>query len=202
MNNKTSILKKYTSQRERVNTILKFAGKNKKILELGTGDGGITKYLKKENKVTTCDATNKADVKHNFNKFPYPFKNKSFDVIVLAEVLEHLSFPVNCLKECSRIIKDNGKIIITVPNIASFKNIISILFLGKLTYTAEPEIKFGHVCDYWISRLNEIVHRSELKINRWETTSSYMKYFSITIPKWLYPKRLGEFIIAESVKKQ
>lgn len=44
-----------------------------------------------------------------------PIKDGNFDMVILAEVLEHLENPIDVLKECKRILKTNGKIIITIP---------------------------------------------------------------------------------------
>ena len=45
----------------------------------------------------------------------YPFENETFDKIMLRCILEHVKKPLNILKECNRILKPNGKIVIEVP---------------------------------------------------------------------------------------
>lgn len=45
------------------------------------------------------------------------FKNKSFDVVTLWNVLEHVPDPFALLKEVRRILKDDGLLIIAVPNV-------------------------------------------------------------------------------------
>jgi 2-polyprenyl-3-methyl-5-hydroxy-6-metoxy-1,4-benzoquinol methylase len=191
---------RFAAQQERMNLVAEFVGEGYNVLELGTGDGSITHHLIKYNKVTTADATSPADYKFDFNNFPYPFASKSFDVIVLAEVLEHLLRPDKVLLECKRVLKDDGRLVLTMPNIASIKNLISILFLGKVTYAAEPNATshYGHVCDYWPNRAKEVIEGAGFKIKRYETTCSYLVW--CTLPKWLYPKRLGEFIVLECAK--
>ena len=44
-----------------------------------------------------------------------PVTNNSYDNALLIEVLEHLENPVSVLKEISRILKNNGKLILTIP---------------------------------------------------------------------------------------
>ncbi len=62
----------------------------------------------------------KADVYHNLDKFPYPFKDNTFDVIYLSHVLEHLEDPMRVVKELWRISKPKGKVIIKVPHWSSY----------------------------------------------------------------------------------
>lgn len=55
------------------------------------------------------------DVFHDLNVFPYPFKFEDFDTILMLNVLEHLKYPRKVVVECFRILKENGKIIVSIP---------------------------------------------------------------------------------------
>jgi SAM-dependent methyltransferase len=44
-----------------------------------------------------------------------PVSNQSFDTVLLLEVLEHVPYPIDILKEARRIIKNNGILIISTP---------------------------------------------------------------------------------------
>jgi ubiquinone/menaquinone biosynthesis C-methylase UbiE len=52
-----------------------------------------------------------------FNNFPLPFQSEKFEVILCFETIEHISNPDMFLKELTRVIKPNGIIILTTPNI-------------------------------------------------------------------------------------
>ena len=56
------------------------------------------------------------DVVHNFNKFPYPFKDNEFDEIYTSHVLEHLDDLIKVMTELKRICKPGAKIKIRVPH--------------------------------------------------------------------------------------
>jgi predicted SAM-dependent methyltransferase len=56
------------------------------------------------------------DVVWNLEKYPWPFKDDTFDEVLAIDVLEHLSDKIKPLEELWRITKDNAKIIIQVPN--------------------------------------------------------------------------------------
>ena len=59
------------------------------------------------------------NVKHDLNKFPYPFEANSVDEIYMDHVIGHLESPTNFLRECHRILKEGKKIIIKEPHFTS-----------------------------------------------------------------------------------
>lgn len=62
----------------------------------------------------------KVDIKHNLNKFPYPFKKGCFDFVLMEHVLEHLDNPERVIKELLRITKKGGKIKIVTPHFSHY----------------------------------------------------------------------------------
>ena len=44
-----------------------------------------------------------------------PFRDESFDVILMTEVLEHLQYPQEALQGIARVLCPNGELILTVP---------------------------------------------------------------------------------------
>lgn len=45
-----------------------------------------------------------------------PFPSNNFDVVILSEVLEHIDDDLKALEEIRRVLKNGGKLILTVPN--------------------------------------------------------------------------------------
>ena len=82
-----------------------------KKLNLGSGE------FKKEGYVNVdYYSISEPDVKHNLNRFPYPFKDGEFRLIEADHLLEHLEDPFKVMKELHRISKNDGLIIIRVPH--------------------------------------------------------------------------------------
>ena len=52
-----------------------------------------------------------------FNSYPLPFINNEFETILSFESVEHLPNPSVFIKELYRILKPNGHLILTMPNI-------------------------------------------------------------------------------------
>jgi len=52
------------------------------------------------------------------------FPDQYFDAVTLNHVIEHLPDPVAALKECRRILKENGQLILYTPNSASLGHLV------------------------------------------------------------------------------
>ena len=44
------------------------------------------------------------------------FPTESFDVVIMNHVIEHVPDPIELLRECNRILKPGGKVVLTTPN--------------------------------------------------------------------------------------
>ncbi len=100
---------------------------DKRILSLGCGTGNDIWYLTKENLVVGLDyAVSGLEVgrRHglrgvigDLNLQPaLPFSSRSFDVVICKDILEHLLEPLAVLQEVRRVLKDDGYVVISVPN--------------------------------------------------------------------------------------
>ena len=116
-----SFAKKYFSSKD-----------NLEVLDYGAGKGHLTSLLLLENiSVSACDFSNENIINlnskfssySNFNdgilirKFPTLFESNLFDFVFLIEAIEHLTddYLESTIKEIMRILKPNGKIMITTP---------------------------------------------------------------------------------------
>lgn len=58
----------------------------------------------------------------------FPYDNESFDYITMLCCLEHVIDPAHAIMEALRVLKRNGKLIITLPNAVNIGNRICFLF--------------------------------------------------------------------------
>jgi len=67
-----------------------------------------------------------ADIEHS----KFPFEDKSMDVIIANQILEHTKELFWIFHEISRVLRPRGKLILGVPNLASLHNRL-LLLLGQ-----------------------------------------------------------------------
>lgn len=107
------------------------------ILDLGSGEGGTSNIFSENNTVISFDISlirlirqNEFYPSANFSKVNgsgkfLPFKNSTFDLIILQDVIEHVYEIDLLLEEINRVLKVQGKIFLSTPNKYSIINLIS-----------------------------------------------------------------------------
>ena len=108
------------------------------FLELLRTKGWRVKGIEISKKATKRAKAKKLDVRiHDVNK-KLPFKDESFDVIFAGELIEHIFDDIEFLNEVHRLLRREGYVIITTPNLLSLKNRILMLFGLDPRYSLSP----------------------------------------------------------------
>lgn len=92
-----------------------------KILEIGSGAGFIKKFIPN---VITSEIIELEGVDLTINAERLPFTDKSLDVIILLNVIHHITNSEKFLKECHRVLKYDGQILLIEPANTWFSRII------------------------------------------------------------------------------
>ncbi|SMB79473.1 Methyltransferase domain-containing protein [Desulfonispora thiosulfatigenes DSM 11270] len=125
------------------------------ILDIGGGTGHLAQHLKEDcKKVYILDESEKMLSKIKPNKKIVPivgdalttnFKDKSIDVVILADVLHHISQQEKLIVEIERVLKDKGKILILDFDRKYLRTKLLRLFeyflFGKLYFKTSREVK-------------------------------------------------------------
>lgn len=145
----------------------------KRILDLGAGEGVLSeKLLSGGYNVTACDGipeqfklTEIICQKVDLNK-DFPFNNSEFDVVILGDVIEHLENPWHAIRESYRVLKPDGKLIISTPNILSIMARIHFLIHGEFWLFYQDKRPFPHITPLSYPLLEKILTTCGFKISR------------------------------------
>lgn len=127
-----------------ISVILRNIAPNSKVLELGCAHGRMTRYMKEQ---LSC-SVDIVEIDEEAGQVAARWANKSFggdledsniwnelndfecnnyDAIIFADVLEHLRWPEKALSGCKQLLKPNGSIWVSIPNIAHNSVIIDLM---------------------------------------------------------------------------
>jgi 2-polyprenyl-3-methyl-5-hydroxy-6-metoxy-1,4-benzoquinol methylase len=127
--------------------MMKYVPKESKIvLDVGCSRGNFGYLLKKERDITVwgieLDEASALIAQQKLDKvICSPFSRnlhlpeKGFDCIVLNDVLEHFSDVDSALLYCKDLLKDNGVIVASIPNVRYFDNMWNLLVHKNWEYT-------------------------------------------------------------------
>ena len=170
---------------------------NLKILDIGCGTGILGAFFKKNQncKVSGVEINESAYkqallnldevIKGNFELIELPFDKSSFDVVIMGDVLEHLIHTINSINKILFYLKDDGKILITVPNIRHWKFVLKLLFLDSWKYESSGILDYTHMRFFTKKSLTMLfndnninVHLSERVIQK-KSISFYINIFTL-----------------------
>lgn len=118
-------------------------GRGLKILEIGCAKGKTLLKLKeigKAREIVGIDINKFSEsrnldnfIQGNIESIELPYKDY-FDVIICADVLEHLINPWETLQKIKKYLIPGGKVIASIPNFRYFKNLYNIFIRGDFKY--------------------------------------------------------------------
>ena len=142
------------------------------ILDAGCGTGGNLELLSRFGHVKGVEfddeaiamAKNRQVGEISKGRFPddIPFPAETFDLVVLLDVLEHIDDDLNSLRTLSRLMKQSGRLVITVP---------AFPFLW-----GQHDEQHHHKRRYVAASLQEVIEKGGLKLK-------HLSYFNT----WLFP---------------
>lgn len=175
---------------------------NKKILDIGCGNGATLLYLKKYYNIIGAgvDISQQAvnDLKNNINDSNLSFfegdhrnlsifENNQFDIVLSFGVLEHFNEYGLALAEARRVLKQNGQLILIQPHLLSFGVIQELLLrlFGRWRFGNQKDFS----CFYYKKLLHEIGYGDILYFTTppyqdMKITRFFDKIFRIMFPFW------------------
>jgi ubiquinone/menaquinone biosynthesis C-methylase UbiE len=149
---------KFASNTNRLALMLTFITnlekKPQEILDIGCGTGHLANEIKKiypSANITGIDISKKAITigKKKYKQITLlqgdaeknlPFASVHFDLVISGEHIEHLQDPDTYLSEINRVMKKDGILLLTTPNLGYWASRILLLF-GRQPYYLEPSLR-------------------------------------------------------------
>jgi ubiquinone/menaquinone biosynthesis C-methylase UbiE len=125
---------------ETVERILKDAPRGT-VLDIPAGEGALALRLKNLGyEVSCCDLyptifkLPDAEIRQGDLDKRLPYEDGSFDHVVCVEGLEHIENPANAIREFARLLKPQGQLVVSVPNIMNIEERLKWLFSGYTSH--------------------------------------------------------------------
>ncbi len=141
-------------------------GNGKKVLDIGCRDGALTSYFAENNDVLGIDIdsaaltraaedygiqTSQIDLNGDWN-----LPHAAYDVVVAAEVVEHLYYPETVFKKVHDVLKPGGMFLGTVPNAFSLIHRVRYLIKRK---RSTPLMDPTHINHFVVRELEEMLEK-------------------------------------------
>lgn len=168
----------------------------KKILEIGCGKGHFSEQLIRKNTeiwgvepdsasaeiaAKTLYKVINGKIDDALNQLP----DNYFDVIILNDVLEHLLFPWDDLKQLKSKLSNNGVIVASIPNVRYIKNLYHVLINKNWEYTGEGILDTTHFRFFTKKSIANLFNKSGYTIEKMKginkTKSTKYKLFALLI---------------------
>lgn len=164
--------------------------KKDSVLDAGAGAGILSRMLSEAKfKVMACDINperfqtkgvkcDKVDLSERI-----PYKNDRFNHVMLIDVIEHLENPWNALRELNRILKKDGTVIISTPNVLHITYRIAVLLTGKT-----PGFYYGdyesnrHITPIPLWNLERMLSEAGFKIEKVTFNQGYIPKIRLGLP--------------------
>lgn len=171
---------KKQSENDAWTKLYKLVPENAHVLDVGCSSGNFGHVLMEEKncKVTGIDI-NEEDLKLAEKRLDEAYKINiesddisqlgKFDVVLMADVIEHLVDPLSALKKIRKVIKNNGKLIFSVPNMANIANRIELL-KGRFEYTDYGLLDHTHLHYYDRVELEQLLARAGFAVDMYDNT--------------------------------
>ena len=162
-----------------VDYVHRYVGAHRKILEFGSLPPILTTVLsragyevcgldlKPERFRSAIDAESLDIRKLDFETQPLPFEDGEYDAAVFNEVFEHLRInPIFTMREVHRVLKPDGVLLLSTPNLTSWKGWYFFAAQGRLAPDVYNEFAklerlghMGHVRVYSVGEVTRFLHK-------------------------------------------
>lgn len=104
------------------------------------------------------------------------FPERHFDVVTLFDSIEHMPDPISALQEASRILKDDGMIVVSTPNVDGLFPKLTYWLLAKTIGAWEHPTPPGHVFQFSRKTLSKALNKAGFEVSDSTSFEIYLPY--------------------------
>lgn len=195
----------YSNVRHDLLQLIDDKSQNLKVLEIGAAYGETLFFMKSKGIASEVVGVELFEDHNNRNNYKpldnFIFGNiedinltqyeNYFDLILLADVLEHLIEPKKVLDKIKKYLSLNGKVIISMPNIRHYSAVKKIFLQGNFQYEESGIFDYTHMRFYCRKNIRQLLESSGYKIEVQE--SSIKNYIGKSFTKTFNKITFGFF---------
>ena len=149
-----------------------------RLLEIGCGSGNTLKYIKDNYQCNWAYgvelvheaaeiARSKVDlvIEGDIENIDLPIEPETLDVILCLDVLEHLINPWKVMSKLGVLLKSDGVIIASIPNVRNFHVVLPLIFRGEWKYLDMGILDKTHLRFFTRSTAIKLIESSGLEID-------------------------------------
>lgn len=157
--------------------VIRMVGEGVDVLDVGCADGAVARALRERGcrvsgvDIDEAEAASARDVLDelvimdlNQSKLSDHFKSESFDVVVFADVLEHVLDPEAVLRDSLSLLREGGRVVVSIPNVAHGAVRLALL-QGRWTYTPTGLLDATHIKFFTQETLVELFERAGMVVD-------------------------------------
>lgn len=158
-----------------------------KVLEVGAGNGATLTYLKSKGMASEIVGIDIPESKRgvtndliddfiygNIEELDLESYKNYFDCIILADVLEHLVHPDKVLIKIKKLLKKEGVILVSMPNVRHYKTFLKIFIKGDFSYEESGLFDYTHLRFFCKKNIEDLIISNGFQL---EKTLSSIKIY-------------------------
>ena len=156
--------------KRRLGILLKYVLKDERIMDYGCASGEFVNYAGREFEIYGCDVSSDAieSAKERFSQYKNRFYTtkelaksaEHFSCICLWDVIEHIEYPNELIRNLRKMLKEDGLMILSTPDVGAF---FSKITRAHWPFMTPPE----HLCFFSKKSMYYFARKNGFEICRW-----------------------------------
>lgn len=198
-----------SAERSSLSVLCSFIAPGSRVLDLGIGSGALARELRRLQ--CTVDGVTVNPQEASIAREWYAridvldldrpgwdsgFAQGSYDAIVCADVLEHLVHPEAVLAACRSLLRSDGALLVSVPNVA-YAGLIAALMHGNFEYGNEGLMDRTHLRFFTRGSFQRLLAAQGWLVQRVESIEQPLHETEYTLAFDALPPAVGRYLLAQ-----